>query len=1059
MHKKVLSLSVLLAIAAVLTAPVIADTKVPVPNPGFEKISDNLPQKWTVLHSTDKSDIIVTDTESHSGTSSLLIQHNDWNQTTLESSPVSLKTGHVYKLSFYVKTQGAVSYPTDRYPTSVPAAVTMASFPFTNHSPAAGSTNKWHKIETFFIATRAKDKIRLHLGLNGTAKGKVWFDDISLTEVDDITEYIPKETIKWCDNGFRYDDRGWIFVHVEGNPYKRGYQYGYLVADEIAEYINKLGIQKYRENPSRGWSYLRFDADALMLRKYDKEYLEEMKGIADGLNRAGARLFGREADLVDIVTLNSVIDLGQAGGALRRTGNALSGKSFLAAEDELNIPMRQHKCSGFLATNSATKNKEIVFGQIFMWGGYTGPHWNVIIDIIPEKGHRLVYETYPGGIHSAADFYINSAGIMIGETTVSQTPFNTDGTPQSNRIRKAAQYASSIDDVVKILSKNNNGMYTNDWLIGDTKTNEIAILLLGTKKSKLWRSSKKDFPGGLTDFYWSNNNNKDPEVRKEYIKNIDNAPYDLVFSPWNRDIQFVNFYRKYKGKIDEIAGVNLWASSPINRPHACDGKITTSEMAKNLMFLAHSGKVTLREKFIGENRRIPDLPGAVPRLSLGYSVVSPVFIAEKIKALKKDEEEEKSNEISYDFAKIKDFLSYDKHNMWYNTVYPASTKENWFVSATASLWRTLNYLPKSKTRTFSRLHDYFTDLNYRLLYVQKNEGSIKPIDAKQVYDRYNNYQIPRIRGTFLLHQLRLFMGNKAFGSMMKEIHTKFCEKNFTNKNFIEIAARFGGTRAQELFNQWIKRDDLPDPKITVKKTANKDKWDVVLNVTQNENPYVFMTTATVITENGKTIFPVKVTHSQEKFVLTVNDEPLSVEFNSMNDIPVKRDAIYTMSSFYDDWHSTVIVYGTCRQIEANHTLALRYSKVLADRYSETLVPVIKDCEISPEKLAASDLILLGSTEDNSVLKDAVSRLGIKAGKNMFKYNGKIYGDSDNGLFVVLPSPYNPEKIVYIFNANSALQLYQMTKEYNRMPSWTVFKGDEIIKKGFHKVKRFVFFMK
>ncbi|RKY78262.1 hypothetical protein DRQ07_07785, partial [candidate division KSB1 bacterium] len=284
-----------------------------------------------------------------------------------------------------------------------------------------------------------------------------------------------------------------------------------------------------------------------MLRKYDKEYLEEMKGIADGLNRAGARLFGREADLVDIVTLNSVIDLGQAGGALRRTGNALSGKSFLAAEDELNIPMRQHKCSGFLATNSATKNKEIVFGQIFMWGGYTGPHWNVIIDIIPEKGHRLVYETYPGGIHSAADFYINSAGIMIGETTVSQTPFNTDGTPQSNRIRKAAQYASSIDDVVNILSKNNNGMYTNDWLIGDTKTNEIAILLLGTKKSKLWRSSKKDFPGGLTDFYWSNNNNKDPEVRKEYIKNIDNAPYDLVFSPWNRDIQFVNFYRKYKG--------------------------------------------------------------------------------------------------------------------------------------------------------------------------------------------------------------------------------------------------------------------------------------------------------------------------------------------------------------------------------------------------------------------------------------------------------------------------------------------------------------------------------
>jgi hypothetical protein len=86
--------------------------------------------------------------------------------------------------------------------------------------------------------------------------------------------------------------------------------------------------------------------------------------------------------------------------------------------------------------------------------------------------------------------------------------------------------------------------------------------------------------------------------------------------------------------MDAIAGVNVLATTPINRPHACDGKVTTSEMAENLVFFAHSGKVTLREKFIGENKRIPDLPGAVPRLSLGYSTMSPIFITEKIKTWK-----------------------------------------------------------------------------------------------------------------------------------------------------------------------------------------------------------------------------------------------------------------------------------------------------------------------------------------------------------------------------------------------------------------------------------------
>ncbi|MCD6117095.1 hypothetical protein J7K93_08780 [bacterium] len=1052
MKRSIAAIFLITCFAAVF--PAKGDTIVYYNNDFNKNVSDVKPDKWHPVSSAGSMTIKVCTGEKHSGSNSILIKHEKWGKTILELDEINLKVGHLYRLSFYVKTRDAVSYPTDRYPTSVPAAVTMASFPFTNHSPAAGSTHDWQKKEMLFIATRAKDRVRLNFGLNGTAKGSVWFDDIKVEEVDDITEYIPKETIRWCDNGFRYDDRGWIFVHVEGKPYKRGYQYGYLVAHEIAEYINKLGIQRYEEHPSRGWNYLRFDADALMLRKFDKEYLEEMKGIADGAVRAGAEIFGRDINLVDIVTLNSVIDLGQAGGALRKTGNAISGKSFLAAEDELNIPMRQHKCSGFLATNSATKSSEIVFGQIFMWGGYTGPHWNIILDMIPSSGHRLVYETFPGGIHSAADFYINSAGIMIGETTVSQTPFNTNGTPQSNRIRKAAQYASSIDDVVKILSKNNNGMYTNDWLIGDAKTNETAIFLLGTCKSKLWRSSKKDFPGGLTDYYWSNNNTKDMDVRKEYIKNSSNAPYDLAFSPWNRDIAFVNFYKKHNGTIDEIDGVNLWASSPINRPHACDGKITTSEMARNLMFLAHSGKVTLREKFINENHRIPDLPGAVPRLSLGYSIVSPVFIAEKIKALKRDNSDNQNDGTVFDLSKIKEYLTFDKHDMWHNTVYPASDRENWFVSGTASMWRTLNYLPESKERAFKRLRDSFTDLNYRLLYVISREGTIKPIEAKRVYDRYNNYQIPRIRGTYLLHQMRLFMGNKTFGSMMKEIHTNYYEKNMKNSDFIRIAEKHGGDKAVKLFEEWIKREDLPNPEVSAKVNKQGDEWKVILNVRQNNNPYIFAAMVTVTANNKKTVFPVKVTKPDQEIILNLKNKPVSVEFNSMNDIPVARESFYTMSNYYDDWTKTVLVYGTSREIEANHTLALRFSKVLADRYSEILPPVVKDCEISPEKLASSDLILLGGPEDNSVVKDAAEKLGIKIGKNWFEYNGKEYSDSDNGLFAALPNPFNPERIVYLFVSNSALELYQMTKQYNRMPAWSVFRGDRIVKRGYHSVKRF-----
>ena len=185
---------------------------------------------------------------------------------------------------------------------------------------------------------------------------------------------------------------------------------------------------------------------------------------------------------------------------------------------------------------------------------------------------------------------------------------------------------------MRILTTSNNGLYTNDWLIGDTKTDETAILLLGTATHKLWRSSKKDFPGGTDGFYWSVNNAKDPVVRGEYIPDPSNAPFDVVYGNVNRDLAFYQYYQRRKGKIDELDAVNVMATSPINRPHACDGKITNSTLASHMMFLAHYGKVTLREKLVDKNSRLmPDLPNAIPHLTLGYTVINPVYIADQLK--------------------------------------------------------------------------------------------------------------------------------------------------------------------------------------------------------------------------------------------------------------------------------------------------------------------------------------------------------------------------------------------------------------------------------------------
>lgn len=69
------------------------------------------------------------------------------------------------------------------------------------------------------------------------------------------------------------------------------------------------------------------------------------------------------------------------------------------------------------------------------------------------------------------------------------------------------QYASSIDEWLKIMIQGANGEYANDWLIGNTKAGAIACLELGIKNYKVWR--KKD------SYLFGSHIAQDPKLRQE----------------------------------------------------------------------------------------------------------------------------------------------------------------------------------------------------------------------------------------------------------------------------------------------------------------------------------------------------------------------------------------------------------------------------------------------------------------------------------------------------------------------------------------------------------------
>jgi hypothetical protein len=104
-----------------------------------------------------------------------------------------------------------------------------------------------------------------------------------------------------------------------------------------------------------------------------------------------------------------------------------------------------------VAVGSYTKDGRVVIAHN-NWTSYLdGARWTMVFDIVPAKGYHFIIDGLPALIHSGDDFGVNSAGIVITETTISGFHgFDTAGIPEFVRARKAMQYSASIDDVNRI---------------------------------------------------------------------------------------------------------------------------------------------------------------------------------------------------------------------------------------------------------------------------------------------------------------------------------------------------------------------------------------------------------------------------------------------------------------------------------------------------------------------------------------------------------------------------------------------------------------------------------
>ncbi len=329
--------------------------------------------------------------------------------------------------------------------------------------------------------------------------------------------------------GYRFERGGWIYVHLEGSPHDIGVQHGYLLSPEIADAFQVVRLEATHSSGYE-WDFFRRAAREMLWPKIDPEYQAELQGITDGLQDHGVKL-----DLWDVVAMNAFAELPDYYVPWLKSQTNPTNASAISE----GTPRYGH-CSAFVATGSWTKDHQIVMAHN-NWTTYAeGVRWNIVFDIVPQQGYRILMDGFPGVIASDDDFGVNSAGIMVTETTIANFHgWNPNGKPEFVRARKAMQYAHSIDDYVKIMLDGNNGGYANDWLLGDRKTGEIARFELGLKHTKVWRA---------TDGYFAGSNfPSDPALIRDETT-FD--PADPANSANARHVRWDQLMQANKGKID-----------------------------------------------------------------------------------------------------------------------------------------------------------------------------------------------------------------------------------------------------------------------------------------------------------------------------------------------------------------------------------------------------------------------------------------------------------------------------------------------------------------------------
>lgn len=291
--------------------------------------------------------------------------------------------------------------------------------------------------------------------------GEEYLPDSKVIERLKVIKVHEKDGVYTFDDARMERRDGNIILHLKGSPYEMGYQHGILLKDDIREGVVPIfadpisHVSEYRDKPA--WmrklllKYLEFAVYAPVERNTPQEYLEELKGIADGCG----------LDYKTIFIANFKSDLAMA----------MMPKVIEKRAGDLGLTVG---CSSFAVSGPATLDGKLIFGRNTDYSGQgRWGHHQTIVFYEPKDNYSYVKVSTAGLIK--CNSAMNEMGLVIGGHFMGFSGSSPEGVSFTILENEIMRKAKNIKEAIGILKEHHLGG-TFGFLIADSKSRDAVAI-------------------------------------------------------------------------------------------------------------------------------------------------------------------------------------------------------------------------------------------------------------------------------------------------------------------------------------------------------------------------------------------------------------------------------------------------------------------------------------------------------------------------------------------------------------------------------------------------------